>query len=541
MGLVNKWRVYVQPFDEFGKYTGAWTEVTDYCLLDSLGSIDRSLDNTDYNIGIYRNSSFTLTLRNDDGKFSDVGLPNSMFKWTRSNSIVKITWTGEEFADSNGLVCGFFPAGNAWLLSETEVFRGLLSDKALSMDLNDQELAFTVLGLETVLTTTFVPIQSMLNFAAATAVTTGTPGSVSFSGAFAGPYKNQPVQFMVSTGGATPNEINASVYSVAVGSTSGSTQATTYYGYSNTSSTFTIEQAPNSSAALNFTGTPSGTLSFGICGGYMLSSIIYQCLNQAAITNLISVSLANINVGQDVTLDDISDLNGMSVWNAVSDLLLLSNSVLYVSLTSGVPTLIVAPRTASVALKYTFYGQGSILGEENIQAVKNFTSGIARTFNYFSWTAKTASLPCTVSGGVATQNTITSVAIQNATSVSKYGAQVKTFNQAYIANSGNWQTILNSLLSEFGNPKQEMDLYTPITPETLALGILDKVALDFPAVNTAASGQQVPICGEAVCGESSLPSYTNYALVETIANNYKIEGVSIDPQTDLICFSIRRI
>lgn len=525
MGRCSKWRVYVQTFDVSGNYTGTWIEVTKYVVMDEFQAINWALDNTDYNIGIYRTSNAKITFRNDDGKFSDVGQSGSMFNWTRNNSLIKITWTGERYAQSGGptgLIAGFFPAGDAWLLQETEIFRGFLNDDSLTLDLSDNKLSFDLLGLEYVLKRTFVNFLSIGGQTNATGVSFGSPGSIqlgSSAGPYPGPRYGQAVQFQISAGGTTPAEINASTYNVPGGSTAGNTSQTTYYctGFFSSGGFWYFQIADSvGGSPKSLSGALSGTLSFTVCGGFnYISGVISIILNQTGITSFLTIG--TINVGQDVIVDDWTPLANMSVWDALADLLLISNSVLYVQGT----TITIAPRTPSASLNYTFFGQGSTKGPENVQEIKNIQSGISRTFNYFSWAAASTPLPDTLFriGGTYfdSTNTITATATQNAVSIAKYGIRIKTFSQRYVASADNWQSLFASLLSEFGTPKQEFDLYCPLDPTTIALFLLNRVALDYPGTST------------------------NKAFIETTTNNYKIEGVSLDPQTDLMCFSLRMI
>lgn len=402
------WRVYLNVFDDNGNYTG-FQEVSEDVELDSLGTIDFALDNTDYNIGIYRNSNFSITFRNDSGKYSDVGQPTSIFRYTRTNSLLKITWQGND----KPLLSGFFKAGGEVLCPEIEVFQGFLSDKDLTMDMLTQELAFTVLGKETVLSAATVPFGSL-----------------------------------------------------TIGDT--------------------------------------------------ISSIIYASLNQTSITDVLTVDPANINVGIDTATDAIADLENKTVWDALQDLLLISNSVLYIKNEA----IIVAPRTVDSSLAYTFYGQSSILGPENIQDLQNIQNGIARTFNYLYW-------------GPSNET------VQNSASVAKYGATTKEFTQTYITNTTNQAAILNDILDEFGLPKQEFDLYTPLNYSTIQLFLLNQIQIDFPP-QYLVPPLGLPICGLAICGECETPSAI-WSFTENPSNSYKVEGTSIDPQTDLMCISVRRV
>ena len=87
---MGRFRVYINPFDDSGNYT-SFQEITPDVDMKALKSISEKTDNTDFDIGIYRNNKFNLKVNNIDGKYSDVGVANSIFRFTRSNSKVKIS------------------------------------------------------------------------------------------------------------------------------------------------------------------------------------------------------------------------------------------------------------------------------------------------------------------------------------------------------------------------------------------------------------------------------------------------------------------
>lgn len=253
-----------------------------------------------------------------------------------------------------------------------------------------------------------------------------------------------------------------------------------------------------------------------IADGDLVSSVIYKCLNQTAVTNLLTVSTGNISLGVDTALDSVADLQNKTVKDALSDLLLISNSVLYVANNA----IYIAPRTASTTTKYNFYGQASNAGPENIQNIKAIQSGLSRVFNYLNWSPSQATT-------------------FDATSVTKYGVIQKQFDQTYVTDSTKQLNILTSILNEFKNPKQEFDLYTPVDYSTLALSLLDKVMVDYPTV-VYQTGSNFPICGAVICGLGVLPTLL-WAFSISNASGYKITGKSIQVKDDLCKFRLRAI
>lgn len=150
-------RVYLKPFDDAGQYTD-WIEVTSDVPENGLGPIRQKLDVNEYDLGIYSNSAVSLTLRNDHGKYSDVGNIDSIFHYKRAESLVKITWD----IANHDFVAGVSMAEE--LLSQEEVlFTGILNDESAAMGIQDQLLKFQVLGREAILERLLVPYADIAN------------------------------------------------------------------------------------------------------------------------------------------------------------------------------------------------------------------------------------------------------------------------------------------------------------------------------------------------------------------------------------------
>jgi len=156
---VSRFKVYIKPFTEAGAYQDEWLDVTEDVELQGVTAMKQSLDNNEYDIGVFKNSGVTLTLTNIAGKYSDVGEPGTIFNFRRSNSLVKITWQVMHY----DLIAGFFEAGNVALSEEVVAFEGLLDDTALKQEAEDQNLKFKVLGKESILGEVLVPFGSIAN------------------------------------------------------------------------------------------------------------------------------------------------------------------------------------------------------------------------------------------------------------------------------------------------------------------------------------------------------------------------------------------
>lgn len=408
--MKNVWRVYIKPFDTSGDYT-SYQEVTKDVDFNSLGTIDFNLDNTTFDIGVFRSSTFTLRLRNSEGKYSDVDQDHSIFSFTRANSLVKIT---HSFEEDDEPICGLAICGEAYLSDETTIFEGLLNDDSLVQNLRDQFVSFTCIGREDIL-----------------------------------------------------NRV-----------------------------------------AVNFSSINDGDLA---------SEVMYTILNQTAITTLLGVSASNINPDNDIEIDDVAPFENKTVRDVLADLLLATNSVLYIESDS----IVISSREAGSTSVKTFYGQGSPNGIESILSIENIKNGLNRTFNYLTWTS-------------------TSLVSSDAASISKYGVKKKSVAFDFITDSTTKSTILSTIRAEFESPKQEMDLITPFDPNVFEdVNLLDRVSIDYPRIYDETIFP-VPICGEAILGEAVLPDFLwSFTILDT--DPYKVIGRSIDLKNSTLKYKVRFI
>ena len=152
MGAV---RVYIKPFDDAGDYVSDWTEVSRY--VTKVGAIKVDVDSADFQLGFFRTSSVSLSLNNRDGRFSDVGSSESIFHYTRANSLVKITWAVMPEQPK----WGFARAGFCTVSPEVTVFEGLLNDDGFREDANTEVVDFRVLGYDSLFDGENVPFDDI--------------------------------------------------------------------------------------------------------------------------------------------------------------------------------------------------------------------------------------------------------------------------------------------------------------------------------------------------------------------------------------------
>lgn len=416
-------RVFITPFDEYGNFT-AEVEVSDDVLADSLGTIKRALDQTEYDIGILKNSNLTIKLENSGGKYSEADVESSIFRFKRSGSKVRLSWSS--FTD---VFCGDAIVGESILAEDINLFEGILVDDSSRMNAQDQVIQFQILSYESILDKTIVPpIEPML----------------------ASPILSPPNPF----------------------------------------------PAPSK----------------------LLSEILFFILNQSSVTRYISILQGNIVPTIDYIPDSIENLQNKTLKEALSDLLLMCNSTLIIDGN----VLFIVGRAPSTALKYTFFGQASELGNENTLDLTDFRNGQNRIINFIRFDQTT----------FVTKDTF---------SVNKWGAFVKELDTDYVSTESKLNSLAVTYLNEFKNPKKEFTLKTGLNYEILSLKFLDRVNIDYPTIYSTA-GVNFPIIDQTEIGDPKAPlPYLTWAFSLDPSEYFKILAFDIDLKTETVSFYLRGI
>lgn len=266
-------------------------------------------------------------------------------------------------------------------------------------------------------------------------------------------------------------------------------------------------------ALLDETEIPYSALS----NGDLFSSVLLDCIDQAPFNELVTVGAGNISLGTDLAIDDKTSYESKTVGNVLQNLLLASNSVLYIDDLIAYSK----ARTASASVQKIFYGQASINGIENIIKVPKIREGLNRFFNYWTWED-------------------TALVSKDQSSIDLYGVRRKEIALSVIDDTSTTkiQSILDTNRTEFAYPKLELDLVVPINYENLALAILDKVQLDYPTVYTPFDGGVLPRYGLSNYSAVRYP-YGQWSLTLTTDTNFKIISKQIDPLKQVITLGIR--
>ena len=185
------------------------------------------------------------------------------------------------------------------------------------------------------------------------------------------------------------------------------------------------------------------------------STAIKKILNVPSITNTLTYSAGNVNVDYDGTIDVGEKFSSIPVKRALDDLLLASNSILYVD---NSDVLHVKARTES-AVQFDLYGQGDIYGRENILKIFDFNSGLQRTFSSISVNDTT----------VSTDDNW----------VIEYGFRKKELSFDFITTTATEEDLADNILTAFKVPKMELKLEVS-NDAVRNIELLDVVSVNYP-------------------------------------------------------------
>lgn len=246
---------------------------------------------------------------------------------------------------------------------------------------------------------------------------------------------------------------------------------------------------------------------------------IFNILNQANITKFLTVDASNISVDNNLVLDDITPLENTNCLEALQEILLVGNAVLYVNDNDEI---IVRTRQEDASSSFIFYGPSSDNGIENISNISKYKLALNRCFNYWTWE----------------DNSVAPV--QFADSVALYGQRKKQLRSELITDNSKKTIILNSYLNEFGFPQVELNLTAPLISEIANLRFLNVVNIDYPSellpvADDLSSRYSIDRYGEA--------RYANTinSLFISISEEWKILNININTQSHEVTFKLRGV
>lgn len=249
-----------------------------------------------------------------------------------------------------------------------------------------------------------------------------------------------------------------------------------------------------------------------------ISVVLYTMLNQAPFNELVTVNQANIVPGLDYAIDSKTDLENKTVGESLANILLVSLSVLVIRDN----VVYVRARDADATVSKTFYGQSSAIGIEDVIDIGGYTDGVNRILNYWTWRS-------------------TTLKSTDTTSTDTYGVQKIELNSSLldVGSTSKIQAILDGYKDDFISPKIELELTVGLEYYTLALQMLNKVKIDYPAVYVPADSNPLPRYGLVKYGEARYP-YGRFDLtIDSEFTSFKILQKRISLANNMITFKLR--
>ena len=406
---MSRIKAYITPFDDNGNLSTE-VEITRDVLTNSISSFSKQLDLSAFDIGIFRTSNGTLSVRNDHGRYNDVGDPRSIFGgFRRGNAIVRFTYDRANF-NAHGDV-GLLPH-EIHPSEEVDVFKGLLIDDSSTQDVRKHNSKFQILGREVLFDREDVPFALLAN-------------------------------------------------------------------------------------------------------GQTVKVILEKILDQPSITKFMTFTAANIVPANNVVVDDVSSFQNKTVKAALNRLLLISNSVFFLD----VDDMKVSSRDAGAGVDFTFHGQASFTGRENIVNLNNVKNGLNRVINYFTW-----------------KDTL--LLEQEPGTVGVHGIREKEIFDESITTEATKTLILEELRDEFGPLKDELDIETPLTYAALDLDLLSRVNIDYPPPVVTAND-----LAQYGSGQYEIDRYPNELSTfrRLTTAQYKIIKWSVNLKKETMSYTLRRI
>jgi len=245
--------------------------------------------------------------------------------------------------------------------------------------------------------------------------------------------------------------------------------------------------------------------------------LLFKILDQVKITQFFTVDALNISVPNNIAMDDISSLENTDCLEAIQEILLIGNAIMFVK----DDVIYIRSREEDPTSTHIFYGPSSDLGIESIHNISSYSAGLNRCFNFWTWKG-------------------TSVVQKFQDSIDKNGLRKKQLDSELVTDTGKITAILLSYLTEFGFPKTEMNLTVPMTTPTSDLTFLNKINIDYPSDVLPVKDEVTSRYGQAVYGESRYARTIN-SLFISIDQEWKILNITTNTKSHILTYKIREV
>lgn len=261
-----------------------------------------------------------------------------------------------------------------------------------------------------------------------------------------------------------------------------------------------VMKALSREAAFNQVTVPVGLLSSSI----LASEAILVLCSRGEIAEHMTVTAANINPANDITIDDPSTFGARKLNDVLSEIMLLTDSVLYVNEAGA---LVVRNRQHTRRVKRDFRKNAATGKSDNIYSISNFNSGRQRARNYWQWTSSTIE------------------AKSDAHHLIKWGVTKKTVSSSAITNASTKLAILEGLRDQWQFPKREIEIATDYLANEITF--FDTVTLDVEPHLDRRADLAIAGTGSALAGTARAAAYTSGLFIEPLIG-FKVIGLRHD-------------
>ena len=215
-----------------------------------------------------------------------------------------------------------------------------------------------------------------------------------------------------------------------------------------------------------------------VSNGNLASQAFKSLLDKTQITSVLTFDETKINPANDITIDDGSKFDNITTKDAISKLLLATNSVFIIDSNNK---MVISSRDHEFTSITTLYGPYSKLGRQNILSLKKYNDGKQRQFTVVK---------------VGEQTSLQQSYVDN------FGYRQKTINSLdFITNTVTQKSIGDKLVDEFKFPKIELEVELE-TSFAKNFELLDWVNIDYP-LRIVPSDKFLPVIDSCKIGDTS--------------------------------------
>ncbi len=240
-----------------------------------------------------------------------------------------------------------------------------------------------------------------------------------------------------------------------------------------------------------------------IVNGDLFSTAIKKILNVPEITTTLTYSASNVDVDLDLEIDIGEVFSAIPAKDALDQLLLASNSILFVDNTD---TIYVKARRESVN-QFDLYTGADRYGRENIVSIKEYNNGLQRAFSSIKINETTV---------------VTSDAY-----VAEYGFRQKDITMDFMSALAKEEQIAQRILDEFKVPKPELELVV-FSKDVDGIEILDMVSVSADYRIIPIGSDTLSLRGSAIRGSAIRPKTVGaYRILPS--KKWKVISIEEDP------------